>query len=70
MPITPPDLSILKPANPLNPSKAAPPAYTEVFGNTMVELMERDEKIVALTAAMPDGTGVDKILEKFPRTRF
>ena len=32
----------------------------------MCELMERDERIVALTAAMPDGTGVDKILDAFP----
>lgn len=36
----------------------------------MCELMERDDKIVALTAAMPDGTGVDKILEKFPERAF
>ncbi|QQS32225.1 MAG: 1-deoxy-D-xylulose-5-phosphate synthase [Acidobacteriota bacterium] len=42
------------------------PTYTQVFGETMCELMSRDEKIVALTAAMPDGTGVDKVLEKFP----
>jgi 1-deoxy-D-xylulose-5-phosphate synthase len=33
-------------------------------------MMERDERIVALTAAMPDGTGVDKILEKFPERAF
>ncbi|MDM7921107.1 MAG: 1-deoxy-D-xylulose-5-phosphate synthase [Pyrinomonadaceae bacterium] len=45
---------------------ASAPTYTEVFGNTMCELMERDERIVALTAAMPDGTGVDKVLEAFP----
>lgn len=51
-------------------SKPAPPTYTEIFGRTMCELMERDEKIVALTAAMPDGTGVDKILEKFPERSF
>jgi 1-deoxy-D-xylulose-5-phosphate synthase len=47
-----------------------PPAYTAVFGDTMCELMEKDERIVALTAAMPDGTGVDKILEKFPDRAF
>jgi 1-deoxy-D-xylulose-5-phosphate synthase len=41
-----------------------------MFGRTMCELMERDERIVALTAAMPDGTGVDKILEKFPERAF
>lgn len=51
-------------------TKPAPPTYTEIFGRTMCELMEKDKKIVALTAAMPDGTGVDKILEKFPERSF
>lgn len=51
-------------------SKPSPPTYTKVFGETMCELMENDEKIVALTAAMPDGTGVDQVLEKFPERSF
>jgi 1-deoxy-D-xylulose-5-phosphate synthase len=51
-------------------SKPAQPTYTEIFGHTMCELMDRDESIVALTAAMPDGTGVDKILEKHPERSF
>jgi 1-deoxy-D-xylulose-5-phosphate synthase len=51
-------------------NKPAPPQYTEVFGRTMCELMDRDESIVALTAAMPDGTGLDKILEKHPERAF
>lgn len=51
-------------------SKASPPAYTKVFGETMCELMGKDEKIVALTAAMPDGTGIDRVLEKFPERSF
>ncbi|MGI8884978.1 MAG: 1-deoxy-D-xylulose-5-phosphate synthase [Pyrinomonadaceae bacterium] len=51
-------------------SKVAAPTYTEVFGLTMCELMAHDERIVALTAAMPDGTGVDKILEKYPERAF
>ncbi|MFN2502331.1 MAG: 1-deoxy-D-xylulose-5-phosphate synthase [Pyrinomonadaceae bacterium] len=51
---------------PYKAGKAAAPTYTQVFGDTMCELMAADEKIVALTAAMPDGTGVDKVLEKFP----
>ena len=55
---------------PYKSSKQTPPTYTEVFGRTMCELMERDERIVALTAAMPDGTGVDKVLEKFPDRAF
>lgn len=55
---------------PYKSNKVAPPTYTSVFGNTMCELMERDKTIVALTAAMPDGTGVDKVLEKFPDRSF
>ena len=55
---------------PVKPSKSAPPSYTQVFGETMCELMGRDPQIVALTAAMPDGTGVDKVLEKFPERAF
>jgi 1-deoxy-D-xylulose-5-phosphate synthase len=51
-------------------SQPAPPTYTKVFGATMCELMEKDDKIVALTAAMPDGTGVDMVLEKFPERSF
>ena len=57
---------------PYKSSKPGPsaPTYTEVFGRTMCELMDRDESIVALTAAMPDGTGIDKVLEKFPKRAF
>ena len=51
-------------------SSPAAPQYTKVFGDTMCELMENDKRIVALTAAMPDGTGVDKVLEKFPERAF
>ncbi len=51
-------------------AKAPAKAYTQIFGETMCELMERDEKIIALTAAMPDGTGIDKTLEKFPERSF
>lgn len=51
-------------------SKASAPTYTAVFGNTLTELMERDKKIIALTAAMPDGTGVCTALEKFPERSF
>src|SRR5438132_7540711 len=51
-------------------SSAKAPTYTAVFGNTLCELMEKDEKIVALTAAMPDGTGIAMALEKFPERSF
>jgi 1-deoxy-D-xylulose-5-phosphate synthase len=51
-------------------STAKVPQYTQVFGDTLCELMEKDEEIVALTAAMPDGTGIDRALEKFPKRSF
>ena len=51
-------------------SSAKAPQYTHVFGDTLCELMEKDEKIVALTAAMPDGTGIDRALERFPKRTF
>src|SRR5688572_11785516 len=51
-------------------SKASAPTYTTVFGNTLAELMEKDEKIIALTAAMPDGTGICTALERFPERSF
>lgn len=55
---------------PVKSSKVTPPTYTEVFGRTMCELMEEDKRIIALTAAMPDGTGIDKVLDKFPDRSF
>ena len=51
-------------------SAAKAPTYTAVFGNTLCQLMERDPKVVALTAAMPDGTGVCEALERFPDRSF
>lgn len=43
-----------------------PPMYTEVFGNTLIELAEADERIVAVTPAMPGGSGLLKFAERFP----
>ncbi len=40
-------------------------SFTAAFGDALVELMDRDEKVVTCTAAMPDGTGVVKALERF-----
>lgn len=42
------------------------PTYSSVFGQTVVRLGEEDEKIVAITAAMPDGTGLNFFSRKFP----
>ncbi len=43
-----------------------PPSYTKVFGDTLVELAEKDERIVAITAAMLEGTGLKAFSERFP----
>ena len=43
-----------------------PPTYTEVFGNTMVELGKQEERLFAITAAMPEGTGLNKFAEAYP----
>ncbi|MCL6284877.1 1-deoxy-D-xylulose-5-phosphate synthase [Ruegeria sp. 2012CJ41-6] len=50
------------------PSNA--PSYTSVFGKTLVEEAMRDDKIVAVTAAMPDGTGLNLFAERFPSRCF
>ena len=50
--------------------KISVPSYTNVFGNTIVELARKDPKIVAITAAMPEGTGLVKFAEEFPERFF
>jgi len=46
------------------------PSYTEVFGQTMIRLAAADERIVAVTAAMPEGTGLAKFAETYPDRFF
>jgi 1-deoxy-D-xylulose-5-phosphate synthase len=50
------------------PSNA--PSYTKVFANALIREAEDDPKIVAVTAAMPDGTGLDLFGERFPTRTF
>lgn len=50
--------------------KAAPPSYTAVFADTLAELAAKDERVVAITAAMPDGTGLDRFAKSFPDRTF
>jgi 1-deoxy-D-xylulose-5-phosphate synthase len=47
-----------------------PPSYTSVFGRTMVELAKNDDKVVAITAAMPEGTGLQSFAESYPERFF
>jgi 1-deoxy-D-xylulose-5-phosphate synthase len=50
--------------------KANAPAYTKVFGEALVKAGQKDDKIVAITAAMPSGTGVDIFSKAFPERVF
>jgi 1-deoxy-D-xylulose-5-phosphate synthase len=47
-----------------------PPSYQNVFGETLAKLAETDKRIVAITAAMPSGTGVDKFAKAHPDRAF
>jgi 1-deoxy-D-xylulose-5-phosphate synthase len=51
------------------PVAASPgiPSYTELFGKTLVRLARNDSRIVAITAAMCDGTGLDQFCQEFPK---
>ncbi len=49
---------------------AGPPSYTRVFADALVSEAERNEKIVAITAAMPAGTGLDRFAKRFPNRCF
>lgn len=51
-------------------SKATTPSYTKVFAETLCETAQADEKIVAITAAMPSGTGLDLFAQQFPNRCF
>ena len=51
-------------------SSGGPPAYQTVFGKTLARLAETDERICAITAAMPSGTGVDVFAKAHPRRAF
>jgi len=46
------------------------PTYTQVFGETMLEIAKKDDRIVAVTAAMPEGTGLVKFSEAYPDRFF
>lgn len=50
--------------------KHSPPSYTEIFSQAVIDAAHRDGKIVAITAAMPSGTGLKKFAEIFPHRFF
>lgn len=52
------------------PKSAGPVSFTQVFGDTILALAKEDPKIVAVTAAMPDGTGLTKFSKELPNQYF
>ena len=51
-------------------SVAKAPNYTNVFADTLMKLKEQDPRVISITAAMPSGTGLDKVAKKFPNRTF
>jgi 1-deoxy-D-xylulose-5-phosphate synthase len=51
-------------------AKSGAVTYTEIFSDTIIKLAHSDKKIVAITAAMPEGTGLDKFAREFPDRYF
>ena len=52
------------------PAKKTRPAYTDIFSTVMRKFGDRDEKVVAVTAAMPTGTGLNRFAHMFPQRFF
>jgi len=57
---------VIETGEPRGGSKKNPPSYTEVFGETLCQLARKDEKIIAITAAMQSGTGLEEFARQFP----
>ncbi|MFA5156463.1 MAG: 1-deoxy-D-xylulose-5-phosphate synthase [Candidatus Omnitrophota bacterium] len=60
----------IKTGEALKKSDPASPTYTQVFGRKIVELAAENKNIVAITAAMPEGTGLDKFRDLYPQRFF
>ncbi len=46
------------------------PSYTQIFGRTLIELAQQDDRVVAITAAMSEGTGLDLFAREFPKRMY
>jgi 1-deoxy-D-xylulose-5-phosphate synthase len=53
----------------MQPSSTAP-SYTRIFSDTLIDIAAEDRSVVAITAAMPGGTGIDKFGKRFPKRTF
>lgn len=59
-------VGLFTPETGLPVASASLPTFTRVFSDTLLELAEQDERIIAITAAMPEGTGTNRFRERFP----
>lgn len=57
-------------STPINKVSVKIPSYTEVFSKSLIKIADKNSKLVAITAAMPDGTGLDKFQETHPDKFF
>jgi 1-deoxy-D-xylulose-5-phosphate synthase len=55
---------------PLNNGPAGPPSFSSVFGDTMVRIGRKDDKVMSITAAMGEGTGLGEFAERYPDRFF
>ena len=60
----------IKSGKAINKDSPSSHSYTEVFGRKLLELAKSDKRIVAITAAMPEGTGLDKFRDLYPERFF
>ncbi|MBI4216542.1 MAG: 1-deoxy-D-xylulose-5-phosphate synthase [Chloroflexi bacterium] len=60
----------LSPTRPAQATEPDSPTYTQVFAQTMARLMAAEPKVVAITAAMPEGTGLSQVITRFPSRVF
>lgn len=51
-------------------SNGKPPKFQDVFGQTLVELADKDERVVGITPAMPSGSSLNLMMEKYPKRAF
>ncbi len=49
---------------------SGPRSFTSAYADALIDMMEDDERVVAVTAGMPDGTGLDKVIPRFPERAF
>ncbi len=50
--------------------EGAPPAFTKIFGEALVEIIKNNKKVIGITGAMPDGTGLDYLQKEIPENYF